>query len=107
MKKYDKIAVSFDAAGGGKDHLDEFCFWFGQTDHSMDFLSYANGGSRFRKAVKKDTIAGIIFQDYENYQVLGSSIETFNYDTEFIAGRVKLLSKIEQQNYNDNKLVKK
>lgn len=73
----------------------------------MDFLSYANGGSRFRKAVKKDTIAGIIFQDYENYQVLGSSIETFNYDTEFIAGRVKLLSKIEQQNYNDNKLVKK
>lgn len=106
-KKYDKIAVTFDAAGGGKDHLDEFCFWFRQTDHSMDFLSYANGGPRFRKAVKKDSVGGLIFQNYDNYQVLDSTIESFNYDTEFIAGSVQLLSKIEQQKYTNNKIVKK
>ncbi len=106
-KKYDKVAVSFNADGGGKDHLDEFCFWFGQSDHSMDFLSYSNGGPRMRKAVKKDTVAGIIFQNYENYLITDSTIETYNYDKEFTAGRVKLLSKIEQQNYTDNKPAKK
>lgn len=102
-KKYDKIAVSFEASGGGKDHGDEFCYWINQESHTMDFLSYSNGGPRFRKAIKREKVDGVVFQDYENYEIADSTLATFNYDKAFIAGRVKLLSKIEQQNYTSHK----
>ena len=106
-KVYEKIGVSFDAAGGGKDHLDEFCYWINKTDHTMDYLAYASGGPRFRKAVKREKVDGIVFQDYENYEVSDSTFATVNYDSAFIAGKVKLLSKIEQQNYTSNKSTKR
>ncbi len=105
-KKYDKIVVSFDAAGGGKDHQDEFCYWINQGSHTMDYLAYASGGPRFRKAIKREKVDGIIFQDYENYEIPDSSLSAFNYDKAFTAGNVKLLSKIEQRNYTSNKLNK-
>jgi hypothetical protein len=101
-KKYDKIAVSFDASGGGKDHQDEFCYWINQSTHTMDFLSYASGGPRFRKAIRREKVDGVVFQDYENYEVPDSTLATFNYDKAFVSGNVKLLSKIEQQNYTAN-----
>ena len=102
-KKYDKVGVTFEASGGGKDHQDEFCYWINQSTHTMDYLSYASGGPRFRKAIKKETVDGVVFQDYENYQVPDSTLATFNYDKAFNTGLVKLLSKIEQQNYTSNK----
>lgn len=73
----------------------------------MDFLSYSSGGPRFRKAIKREKVDGVIFQDYENYEVPDSTLAIFDYDKAFIAGNVKLLSKIEQQNYTSNKLNKK
>lgn len=106
-KKYDKIGVSFEATGGGKDHQDEFCYWINHDGHTMDFLSYASGGPRFRKAIKRERVDGVVLQDYENYEVRDSTLATFDYDKAFIAGNVKLLSKIEQQNYTSNKLNKK
>lgn len=102
-KKYDKIGVSFDQAGGGKDHEDEFCFWINQNGHTLDYLAYASGGPRFRKATKRERIAGIIFQDYENYELADTTLSTADYDKTFIAGKAKLLSKIEQQHYRANK----
>ena len=102
-KRYEKIGVSFDETNGGKDHLDEFCFWIDKSTYTMDYLSYANEGPRFRKVIKRDTVDGIIFQDYNNYEVLDSTLPSYNYDAAFIAGRVKLLSKIEQQNYTSVK----
>jgi hypothetical protein len=102
-KKYHKIAVSFDAAGGGKDHQDEFCFWIDQGTHTLDYLAYSSGGPRFRKAIKREKVDEVIFQNYENYEISDSSLPVFNYDKAFIAGEVKLLSKIEQQNYSSAK----
>ncbi|MEJ7831107.1 MAG: DUF6503 family protein, partial [Segetibacter sp.] len=102
-KKYDKITVSFNATGGGKDHQDEFCFWIDQGVNTLDYLAYSNGGPRFRKVTKREKVDGIIFQDYENYEVADSTLATYNYDKAFIAGNVKLLSKIEQQNYRSEK----
>jgi hypothetical protein len=99
-KKYHKVGVSFEAADGGKDHQDEFCYWINQNSHTMDFLSYASGGPRFRKAIKREKVDGVVFQNYENYEVPDSTLATFNYDKAFIEGKVKLLSKIEQQNYS-------
>jgi hypothetical protein len=101
--KYDKIAVSFDAQGGGKDHQDEFCYWINQGTHTMDYLAYSSGGPRFRKAIKRDKVDGIIFQNYENYELKDTTLATFNYDKAFIAGDAKLLSLIEQQNYRSHK----
>jgi hypothetical protein len=102
-KKYDKIGVSFEVAGGGKDHHDEFCYWINQSDYTLDYLSYSNGGPRFRKATLREKVDGIIFQDYENYALTDTTIATAEYDKAFTAGKAKLLSKIEQQNYKSNK----
>jgi hypothetical protein len=101
-QKYDKIKVTFDQEGGGKDHEDEFCYWINQSTHTLDFLSYANGGPRFRKAFKRDTVGGIVFQDYENYEILDKTLSTTDYDKAFLEGKSKLLSKIEQNNYVAN-----
>jgi hypothetical protein len=102
-KKYDKIGVSFEASGGGKDHQDTFCYWIDEAGHTMDYLAYASGGPRFRKAIKRERVDGIFFQDYENYEIPDSTLSTFNYDKAFTEGNVKLLSKIEQSNYTSNK----
>lgn len=102
-EKYNKIGVSFRADGGGKDHQDEFCYWINQRTHTLDYLSYASGGPRFRKATKRVNVDGVVFQDYENFEVFDSTIATFNYDEAYKAGKVKLLSKIEQQNYSSHK----
>ena len=102
-QKYDKVKVTFDQEGGGKDHEDEFCYWINRQTHTLDYLSYANGGPRFRKATKRETVGGIVFQDYENYEILDKTISTTEYDKVFLEGKSKLLSKIEQSNYVSNK----
>jgi len=102
-KPYAKIAVSFDKEGGGRDYHDEFCYWINLDNYTMDYLAYASGGPRFRKAVKSTKVGGVVFQDYENYEVLDTTIATSKYDAEFIAQRVKLLSVIEQIGYRSNK----
>lgn len=99
---YNKIGVSFSADGGGKDHEDEFCYWINAKTHTMDYLSYANGGPRFRKATKRDTVGGIIFQNYENYQILDTTISTSAYDDAYKKGNMKLLSVIVQTGYKNN-----
>ncbi len=99
---YDKINVTFDKEAGGKDHQDEFCFWINKNTHTMDYLSYSNGGPRFRKAIKRQKVNGVIFQDYNNYQILDTLIPAADYDRAYIAGKAKLLSTIEQGNYISN-----
>ncbi|TAE38042.1 MAG: hypothetical protein EAZ70_01040 [Runella slithyformis] len=98
-QNYDKIKVWFEAEGGGKDHEDIFCYWINQQTHTLDYLAYANGGPRFRKATKRTTVAGVVFQDYENYEILDKSAATSDYDQAFVKGKAKLLSIIEQSNY--------
>ncbi len=102
-KKYDKIEVSFNEAGGGKDYKDVFCYWIAQAEHTMDYIAYSNGGPRFRKAIKREKVDGIIFQDYENYEISDTNIAVSNYDNAFKDGKVKLLSTIEQSNYSSGK----
>lgn len=100
---YNKIDVTFDKEAGGKDHQDEFCFWINKGTHTLDYLSYSNGGPRFRKVIKRQKVDGIIFQDYNNYEILDTTISTSGYDKAYESGNAKLLSKIEQDNYASNK----
>lgn len=102
-KMYDKISVKFKKEGGGDDHDDVYCYWFNTHTNTMDYLAYKNGGPRFRKAINRKEVGGIIFQDYENYEILDKNISTTEYDKAFKIGKAKLLSKIEQTNYLVNK----
>lgn len=102
-QKYNKIGVSFETPEGGKDYHDEFCYWINQKNHTLDYLAYASGGPRFRKAIKREKVDGITFQNYENYLVPDSTLATYNYDNAFRAGNLKLLSLIEQENYTSLK----
>jgi hypothetical protein len=97
-KKYDKIKVWFDKEGGGKDFEDIYCYWFNKESHTLDYIAYANGGPRFRRVKNRQTIGGIVFQDYENYAITDTTINTSDYDKAFIAGKDSLLSIIEQKN---------
>jgi len=84
--------VIFDQKGGGKDYEDEFFYWINWQTNTLDYLSYANCGPRLRKAVKRETACGIVFQDYE---ILDETISTTECDKAFLEGKAKLLSKIE------------
>ena len=97
-QKYDKIKVWFDKEGGGKDFEDIYCYWFNQTTHLIDYLAYTNGGPRFRRAKNRQTINGMVFQDYENFAIIDTTFQVYNYDTAFLAGKDSLLSLIEQKN---------
>ncbi|MEO8796070.1 MAG: DUF6503 family protein, partial [Daejeonella sp.] len=96
-KDYYKIEVSFRKEGGGKDFEDVYYYWFDTQDYSMDYLAYSAGGNRMREVLKQDTVSGIIFQDYINYQSpLGDSITpVIKYDSLLNAGKLRELSRIE------------
>lgn len=71
-KSYHKIEVKFSKNGGGVDFQDIYVYWFDTEDFSMDYLAYSflvnDGGLRFRKAINRRVIDGVVFQDYENYK---------------------------------------
>lgn len=96
---YNKIRVRFRAEGGGEHYGDTFFYWFNQQTHTMEYLAYSEGGPRFRKAINPQTIGGIRFQDYINYQ--GDPADTTSvstYDRRYEARQLSVLSRIEQKN---------
>ncbi len=100
-KEKEKIKVTFDAAGGGEDHQDQFVYWFdvesGRMTH-LAYLYYTNeGGLRFRRAINTYQVAGILIQDYENYEANPDSLSLLGLDAAFDAGKLKLLSEIKQE----------
>lgn len=100
-KPYYKIEVSFDQGKGGADHNDVFYYWFDKQDYSMDHFAYSSGGNRFRDVLRTHDVEGVIFQDYINYQMpLDDSVTTVDhYDNLFQAGKLRVLSRIEFENF--------
>lgn len=101
-KTYYKLEISFDQGKGGADHNDVFYYWFDKEDYSMDHFAYSSGGNRFREVLRQHDVGGVIFQDYLNYQMpLDDSITTVDhYDSLFYAGKLRVLSRIEFQDFN-------
>ena len=94
---YERVEVTFEPEGGGRDHDDRFVFWFHSEDATMDYLAYhytQRGTSRFRKAVNVREIGGIRFADYLNYKAdsLGYNVELAS--KAFEAGKLTLLSDV-------------
>lgn len=97
-QSYDKVRVTFDEAGGGVDHEDVYFYYFNRESRELDFLAYRfhveEGGIRFRKAVNKRRVNGMLFQDYINYKAPLS--EPFDRIEElYKAGQLEELSRIE------------
>ncbi len=97
-RAYFTIKVSFEEENGGEDHHDLFMYWFDKSDYSMDYLAYQyetnGGGVRFREAYNPQKVDGVIFQDYNNFEVAaGTPLQSL--PAMFEAGKLKLLSKID------------
>lgn len=101
-KTYHKIEVKFSENGGGVDFEDIYIYWFDVEDFSMDYLSYSfivnEGGLRFRKAINRRTIEGVVFQDYENYKPKIKSKDLEGLAEMFENNELELLSVIENKN---------
>ena len=72
-RAYQKVGVYFTSENGGVDHQDTFRYWFDKEIKTLDYLAYQYhtnaGGVRFRVAINRRAIEGLVFQDYENYTV--------------------------------------
>ena len=99
---YHKILVTFDQEGGGEDYTDEFVYWIHSENYTMDYFAYLyytdGGGKRFRAPLNVRTVGGIRFADWENYQEVADDIPIQDYDRQYQAGKLKLLSKIVLEN---------
>jgi hypothetical protein len=100
--KYHVIKVTFSEDGGGEDFDDEFLYWIHQETFLVDYLAYSyhtdGGGVRFRKAIKKHEIGGLILQDYENYKPADESAPVEEMEALYKAGKLQLLSEILLEN---------
>ena len=99
---YNVIKVTFEQQGGGEDFQDEYRYWIHPENYTMDYLAYSfnvdEGGIRFRKAIKRREINGIVFQDYENYRPVNDEATLDSLAALFSNGDLELVSLIEKTN---------
>jgi len=95
---YDLISVTFAQDGGGADFQDEYLYWISQKDHTIDYLAYNyivnGGGVRFRQAINRRTINGMVFQDYVNFKPDSKKTPLQELSKLFVQGKLKELSRI-------------
>ena len=100
-KTYHKLEVKFSENGGGVDFEDIYIYWIDAEDYSLDYLAYSflvnGGGLRFRKAINRRTIDGVVFQDYENYKPKVKSKKLNEIGKMYENEELELLSLIENK----------
>ncbi|MDT7828461.1 DUF6503 family protein [Pricia sp. S334] len=99
-KDYQILAISFDQKDGGVDHEDHFMYWVHPQTKIIDYMAYDyetnDGGVRFRSAYDPQTVGGIRFQDYVNYEApVGTPLKEL--PALYEAGKLKELSRIETE----------
>ncbi len=101
-KEYHQVEVRFSQEGGGKDFEDIFLYWFQQETYTLDYFAYSyltdGGGLRFREAINRRTINGIVFQDYINYKPKSNESGLYDLPDLFKKGKLTELSRIENTN---------
>ena len=69
---YDRVEVTFEQEGGGRDYQDVFLYWFHRDDATMDFFAYSyedsGGGARFRQALNPRVVDGVRVVDHLNFE---------------------------------------
>jgi hypothetical protein len=96
---YEKVMVTFHQEGGGKDHDDEFVYWFNSDTYHLDYFAYNyitdGGGARFREGFNARTINGVRFIDYVNYKPIMKSRKVGKFARWFQQDSLEFLSRIE------------
>lgn len=96
---YHKVEVTFEQEGGGTDWEDRFVYWFHQDDLTLDYLAYRyyrdGGGTRFRRAVNRRSVDGLLIQDYENFTAARELDDIAEYDRLLEEEGLQLLSRVE------------
>lgn len=97
---YRKVEVTFQEEGGGQDWEDRFVYWFHRDRNTLDFMAYRyyrdGGGMRFRRAVNRREVGGILIQDYEN--MTGEVQDIAAYDRLLEEDMLVTVSMIELEN---------
>ena len=97
-ENYYEIKVSFQIENGGEDFEDEYLYWIDVNTFEIDYLAYNyitdGGGVRFRSAINKRRVNGLLVQDYINYAPLNKKMPLPNLITEFEKGTLVELSRI-------------
>jgi hypothetical protein len=95
-RPYRKVEVTFREEGGGDDWEDRFVYWFHRDDRTLDYLAYRyhrdGGGTRFRRAVNRREVGGLLLQDYENYTGIQEVGDIADYDRLMERGLLRLVS---------------
>lgn len=93
---YRKIEVTFEVDGGGRDWEDRFVYWFHRDTHMLDYVAYryhtGEGGTRFRRAVNRRSVEGIVLQDYENFAAETDLEDVAAFDELHRTGQLRLVS---------------
>jgi len=99
---YYKVVISFSEDGGGEDFDDLFVYWINKSNFFIDYLAYSysteGGGKRFREAINPRNIDGLQIVDYINYKPKDMQVSIEDYDSYFLEGGMKELSRIENRN---------
>ena len=97
-ENYYQIKVSFQIENGGEDFEDEYLYWIDVNTFEIDYLAYNyitdGGGVRFRSAINKRRVNGLLVQDYINYAPLNKKILLSSLITEFEKGALIERSRI-------------
>lgn len=101
-KLYHLVKVTFRQEGGGEDFDDEFLYWFHKENHMIDYMAYSyhtdGGGVRFRKAIRKQQVGGLVLLDYENYKPTDKNTPIDQMEALYKEGKLELLSEILLEN---------
>lgn len=101
-KQYYKVNVSFSEEGGGDDFDDSFIYWFNMETFLIDYFAYSystdGGGKRFRETINPRVVNGLQVADYINYEPKDLSVPIEDYESYFLEGGHKELSRIENVN---------
>jgi hypothetical protein len=99
---YHVIKVTFSANGGGEDFEDTYLYWIHAENFTLDFLAYDfltnGGGVRFRKVLNRQTVNGIVLQDYINYEPKDKSSKLEDMEDLYRKGELEVLSEIILEN---------
>ncbi len=98
-KKYYSIEVTFQE---NLEHQDVYYYWINHETYLIDYFAYSfqnnGGGTRFRKAINRRSINGVLFQDYENYRPKEKFVPLESLPDLFIKNQLILVSKILKEN---------
>ena len=101
LENHNTVAVTFKEEGGGEDFEDEYFYWFNKETKELEYFAYNyqvnGGGARFRAAYNPRVVAGILFQDYVNYEA-PVDVPLKDLLDLYLADSLKELSRIETEN---------